>query len=182
MVILVRDIMTKPVVTISENRSAKYAGELMKKTRKGALVVVRKGKPVGIITDSDLIRKIVAKNVKPSSVKVKDIMSKPLVVVRPDDSIVEATRKMKRSNIKRLPVIENGKLVGMISLTDIAKTSPEMLDLLEYRLKMREAPMQIRERVTSGICDSCGNYSENLVNVNDQWLCEDCRDELEAEY
>jgi len=182
MAVLVKDIMTKPVVTIDESKTVKFAGELMKKTRKGTLIVTRKNKPVGIITDSDMIRKIIAKNAKPSELRVKVIMSKPLVTIKPDDDIVEATRKMKRSNIKRLPVVEGGKVVGVLSLTDIARTSPEMLDLLEYRLKMKEAPFEIKEKVTSGVCDNCGNYSQDLENVNDQWLCESCRDELKAEY
>ena len=86
---------------------------------------------------------------------------------------------MKKSNIKRLPVVEKGKLVGVISLTDIAKTSPEMLDLLEYRIKMKETPFEIKEPKTAGLCENCGNYSENLTYVNDRWLCEECKDELE---
>jgi signal-transduction protein with cAMP-binding, CBS, and nucleotidyltransferase domain len=134
---------------------------------------------VGILTDSDLIKKIIAKNKKPSSVKVKSIMSSPLVTSKPDETILEATRKMKRNNIKRLPVIENGKLVGILSLSDIAKSSPEMIDLLEYKLKMREYPTEIKEKFTSGICESCGNYTDDLRNVNDKWLCETCREELE---
>lgn len=182
MPVLVKDIMSKPAVIIEENKSARVAGEIMKKKRKGALVVIKKGKPVGIVTDSDLIRKVVAKNLKPSEVKVKEIMSKPLVIISPNDNIVEASRKMKRSNIKRLPVVENGKVIGLLSLTDIARTSPEMLDLLEYRIRMREEPFEIKETFTSGICDNCGNYSERLTEVNDRWLCEDCKDELESEF
>ncbi len=179
MVVRVKDIMVSPVVTIEENKTAKEAGERMKKTRRGALIVTRKGKPIGIVTDSDLVRKVVARDLKASSIKVKDIMSKPLVTVRPKEDILEATRKMKKSNIKRLPVVEKGKLVGVISLTDIAKTSPEMLDLLEYRIKMKETPFEIKEPKTAGLCENCGNYSENLTYVNDRWLCEECKDELE---
>jgi CBS domain-containing protein len=178
MVILVKDIMVKPL-TIDINKNVKFAGELMRKTRMDSLIVVKNNKPVGILTDSDLIKKIIAKNKKPSSVKVKSIMSSPLVTSKPDETILEATRKMKRNNIKRLPVIENGKLVGILSLSDIAKSSPEMIDLLEYKLKMREYPTEIKEKFTSGICESCGNYTDDLRNVNDKWLCETCREELE---
>ena len=55
-----------------------------------------------------------------------------------------------------------------------------MLDLLEYRLKMKEKPFEIREKVTVGICDSCENYSQDLRNKDDEWLCEDCREEMEV--
>jgi CBS domain-containing protein len=177
--VLVKDVMSKPVITIEETKTAKDAGEIMKRTRKGCLIVTKKSKPVGIISDSDLIKKIVAKNIKASQVKLKDIMSKPLVTVGPEDDILVAVRKMKKNNIHRLPVVKKSKIVGLISLSDIAKTSPEMLDLLEYRLKMKEMPFEIREEFTSGICDSCGNYSDDLKNINDKWLCETCREEAE---
>ncbi|MEM5829221.1 MAG: CBS domain-containing protein [Candidatus Aenigmatarchaeota archaeon] len=182
MPVYVRDIMVKNIVTIDQEKTVKQAGELMKKTRKGCLIVTKNGKPVGILSDSDVIKRVVAKNFLPSKIKVKQVMSSPLITISPDDDILSAVRKMKRNNIHRLPVVLNGKLVGIISLSDIAKTSPEMLDLLEYRLKMKSYEPEIREKITSGICESCGNYSDNLQNVNGQWLCEDCKEDLEHEY
>lgn len=180
MVILVKDVMSRPVVTINESKTAKEAGKLMKKTRMGCLIVTKNRKPVGIISDSDLIKRVVATNISASKVKIREIMSKPLVSVNINDDIMLAVRKMKKSNIHRLPVVEMGKLVGLVSLSDIARTSPEMLDLLEYRLKMKEMPLNIKEEFTSGICDSCANYNEDLKNINGQWLCESCREELET--
>ncbi len=182
MPIYVKDVMVKPVITIEENKTLKQEGEIMKNTRRGCLIVTRKGKPIGIVSDSDIIKRVVAKNLLPSKIKVKNIMSKPLITIRPDEEIIEAVRKMKKSNIHWLPVILNGKLVGIISLTDIAKVSPEMLDLLEYRIKMKSFPPEIKEKFTSGICDSCSNYNDDLRKVEDQWLCESCREELEHEY
>lgn len=179
MVLLVKDIMVKPVLAIDINKNAKTAGEMMRKSRRDALIVTKNRRPVGIITDSDMIKKIVAKNIKPSSVKVKRLMSRPLVTIKPEENVVDAVRKMKKSNIKRLPVVSEGKLVALISLSDIARTSPDMADLLEYKLKMKEIEPVIKERTTSGICDSCGSYSEQLANADGQWLCEDCREEVE---
>jgi len=181
--VTVRDVMTKKVISIDENKSVKYAAEVLKKYRKGALIVLKKHQAVGILTDSDIIKKVVAANKKPSSVKVKTLMSKPIIAVKPGDSLIDAARKLKRNNIKRLPVITEGSIVGIISATDIAVTSPEMLDLLESRLKSKEnpleTPMEILEKETSGICESCGSYADDLQNINEQWLCEDCREELE---
>lgn len=180
MPVYVKDIMIKPVITIEEDKTAKDAGEIMKKKRVGCLIITKNKKPVGIVSDSDLIKRVVSTDKRASKVKLKNIMSRPLVTIRPEDDILLAVRKMKRNNIHRLPVVSKGKLVGLLSLSDIAKTSPEMLDLLEYRLKMRETPFEIREEFTAGICDSCGNYNEYLKKVNDQWLCENCREELES--
>ena len=173
--------MVKPVLTIDINETAKAAGEKMKKNRKGCLIVVKDGKPVGIVSDSDLINKVLVKDKKASEVLVKDIMSSPLVTIKPTDSIVDAANKIKRNNIHRLPVVDKGKIVGIISLTDIARSTPEMLELLEYRLKMKEMPIEIREKRMSGICDSCGTYDEELEYVNGQWLCASCREALGEE-
>lgn len=182
MPIYVKDVMVKPVISIDQDKTVRQAGELMKKTRRGCLIVTKGNKPVGILSDSDIIKRIVAKNLLPNKVKIKGVMSKPLVTISKDDEILTAVRKMKKSNIHRIPVIENKKLIGIISLSDIAKTSPEMVDLLEYRIKMRSFEPEIKENLTSGICDSCGNYNDDLKNVNDQWLCEDCREETENEH
>lgn len=179
MPIYVKDIMVSPVLTISEERSVQEAAKLMGKRRRGCLIVTRRGRPVGILSDSDIIKRVVAKDAKPSKIKVKEVMSSPLITIGPEDDILTAVRKMKKNNIHRLPVVSRGKLVGIISLSDVARTSPELLDLLEYRLKMKEEEPVIKERFTVGICESCGNYSEHLRNVNGQWICEACVEEEE---
>ncbi len=178
--ITVKEIMSKPPVVIDYRKSARAAAMLMKKSRKGFLVVVKNGKPVGVLSDSDLINKIIVKKRDASKTKVRDIMTKPLIVVSPDSDILEAVEKMKKSNIHRLPVIKKGKVIGVLSLTDVAKTSPDMYYLLEYRSEMKKAPVEIRETFTSGICESCGNYSEHLKqSIDGSWLCEHCIEEME---
>lgn len=181
MPVLVKDIMSKPVLKIDSEEVVELAGKLMAKARNNSIVVIKSGNPIGILTDSDLIKKVVAKNIKPSTIRVKDVMSKPLVMVLPEETVLDASRKMRRNNLKRLPVISDGKLVGLISTTDIAKTIPEMEDMLEWKLKTREFPTEIKENMTSGICEACGNYSEELKIKDEQWMCEDCREETESE-
>src|SRR3972149_2703290 len=145
----VKDIMSSPALMIDQEKTVKSAGELMKKFRRGALVV--------------------AKN------------NKPLVTVAINDDVLDAVRKMKKINVHRLPVVDSGRVVGIISLSDIAKTSPEIADLLEYRLKMKDEEPTIKKETTAGICDSCELHSEKLVNLNGQWLCEDCVNDSEEE-
>jgi CBS domain-containing protein len=179
--ILVKEIMSKPVYEIDARKTVRDAGKLMRKVRRGFLVVVKNKKPIGVLSDSDVINEVVAKNKLASKIKVSEIMSKPIVSVSPDEDIITAVNKMKKNNIHRLPVIKNGKAVGVISLSDIARASPEMMYLLEYRLKMKERPFEIREKYTSGICEICGNFSDRLEYINNQWVCESCKDELVAE-
>jgi CBS domain-containing protein len=179
MPILVKDIMSTPPLTIDWNKTARDAARLMRKHRKGFLIVTKRGKAVGVLSDSDLLDSVILKNLEPRKVKVKDIMSSPVVVISPQETILDAVRKIKKSNIHRLPVVSEGKVLGVISLTDIARTSPEMLDLLEYRLKMKERPIVLKEKTTVGFCENCGNYSEKLKVKNGIWVCEICFEEEE---
>ncbi len=180
MVILVKDVMSTPVITIDIRKTARDAGRLMRKHRKGFLIVTEKNKPAGVISESDLIEEIVCKNVKADKIELENLIHEPIVAVDPDDDLLAASRKMKENNIHRLPVVTDGHVIGVVSLTDIAKTSPEMLDLLEYRLRMKEKPTEIKEKIALGICESCDNYSEYLQNIENEWLCEDCREEREV--
>ncbi len=181
MPIYVKDVMSKPVYTIDANKSVRDAANKIKEVRRGFLVVVHSKNPVGVLSDSDIIGRIVATDAKPSKVKVKDVMTKYFVSIGSNEEILTAVRKMKRGNVHRLPVIDNGKIVGVLSLTDIARTSPEVEDLLEQRLKMKEEPYELKDEHTSGVCDSCDNYSNDLRRVGDQWLCEDCKEDLASE-
>lgn len=177
MPIYVKDIMSSPPLTIDWNKSARDAAKLMTKYRRGYLIVTKRKKAIGVLSDSDLLKKVIVKNVKGSDLKVKDIMSSPVITTSPTETILDAVRKMKRNNIHRLPVVEGGKVLGVITLGDIARTSPEMLDLLEYRLKMKEMPIVMREEITIGFCENCGNYSEKLRIKNGIWMCEKCMEE-----
>ena len=180
MPILVKEIMSKPAVTIDHNKTAKTAGQLMRKKRMGFLVVTKKGKAVGILSDADMINKIIVNGAPAQKTKVKELMSSPLIIISPNADVMDAIKKIKKSNIHRMPVVEKGKVVGVLSLSDIARSSPEMYYLLEYRKEMKKHPIIIREQTTSGICDSCGNYSEHLKKMIDgQWMCETCKDENE---
>jgi len=175
--ILVKTIMAKPVITIDVNKSVREAALSMSEKRVGAIVVVKKDKPVGILTDADIIKKVVARSKDPKKTNIKDIMASPLIFITPDENILNAEEKMRKHRVKRLPVIRNGKIIGIVSNTDIARASPLMIDVLNFRLKMKKFTPQISEATTSGTCEICGNYSGNLIFVNDQWLCEECREE-----
>jgi len=176
--IRVKDIMSKRVITIEEDKTILDAARKMVRGRASTVIVVKHGKPEGIVTDSDIIKKVVAKDKRASEVVVEDVMSFPLVTVPPDVDIAEAKRKMVENRIKRLPVVENGKVVGILTTTDIAMTGPEMISILKERIMMKE---EVRPRFVeeaAGFCEVCGNYSENLKLINGQWLCENCRREI----
>jgi CBS domain-containing protein len=116
----VKDIMTKTVITIEANKTVTEAAALMTQNNVSNLIVMENNTPTGIVTERDFVRKILAKN-KPTKTKISEIMSTPLRVIDPDAPIKEAARKMIRKGIRRLPVIKDNRLVGIITTTDIAK-------------------------------------------------------------
>lgn len=131
----VKDIMTKEVVTIETNKSVFEAAELMSSKGLGCLIVVIKAFPVGIITERDIVRRIVAKRSSPD-VKVTEVMTKTLITVDPDTSLKEAARVMSTNKIRRLPVLKQNKLVGIVVASDFVRnvgkktTTDEILDAL----------------------------------------------------
>lgn len=174
--IRVKNIMTKPVIKIEYNRVVRAAAKEMVKHRVGSIIVVKNKNPIGIITETDLNKKIVAPGKDPRKIKVLEVMSSPMVFSNPNDDIKTAVEKMEKYKIKRLPVVDKGKVVGIVTNTDIARASPEMIDILNFRLKMRTELPIIKESSTSGLCEVCGGYSDDLEFINDQWVCANCRE------
>ena len=181
---LVKDVMSSPVVTMDENAASNQAATAMDKNDLGAVIVTNKaGKSIGIITERDLVIRVLAKNVKPDTVKAKEIMTTPLVTIEPDATISEAARRMNRLDIRRLGVIYKGNLVGIVSSKDILGVMPELIEIMQERSRIEgEARTEENEEVPlSGYCDRCNAYSDTLKERNGQNICEECRIELEQE-
>jgi len=181
---LVRDIMSSPVVTMDENETSNKAAEIMDQNNLGAVIVQNKiGTPIGIITERDIVKRVVAKNQKPDTKKAKDVMTTPLVTIEPEAVISDAARKMTRLCIRRLVVIYKGNLVGILSSKDILGVMPELLEIMQERSRIEGATAhdEPEEAPQSGYCDSCEAYSENLKECNGQNICDECRLELEQE-
>ena len=118
---VVRDIMTKNIVVIDHDKNAVEAARIMTEKGISSLFVVKDNNPVGIVTERDFIKKVCAKGLPVDEVKMGDIMSKILTTAEPETPIEVAVQRMVNHKIRRLPVMENGKLVGIITVTDLAK-------------------------------------------------------------
>ena len=103
--VLVKEVMKAKVITVKPDTSVKEAAQLMRKNRVGSVIVVD-DKPIGILTESDIIEKIVAEDKKASDILVKEIMTSPIIVIEPYIDLEEAMRTMSTCNVRRLPVIE----------------------------------------------------------------------------
>ena len=131
----IKDIMTKEVVTIDVNKTVFDAAELMSNKGVGCVIVIVQGFPVGIITERDMVKRVLAKR---SSIdqKVTEVMTKTLITVEPETSLKDAARVMSTNEIRRLPVLKNNKLVGIVVATDFVRnvgkktTTEEILSAL----------------------------------------------------
>jgi CBS domain-containing protein len=118
---VVRDIMTKDIVTIEDGKTALEAAKIMSQKGISSLIVVEDGVPKGIITERDFVKKICAKQLQPSEIKIGAIMSRIRTVADPDTPIEIAVQRMANHGIRRLPIMHEGKVVGIITVTDLAK-------------------------------------------------------------
>jgi CBS domain-containing protein len=116
----VKDFMTKGVLTIDEEKTIFEAAKLMSQKEVGDVVVLKGEIPRGIVTERDFVRRVVAKKT-PLDANISDVMTKPLITISPEASLKEAARKMVNNGIRRLPVIEQHKLVGIIVVSDFAR-------------------------------------------------------------
>ena len=141
----VEDVMVRDVVTIDENSTVREAADVMNKFEIGCLIAVKKGKAVGIITERDLLKRVVAEARDVNKTKVKNVMSSPLVVVEPSMDLEEAVKLMFQMKIKKLPVVEEKRLVGLVSLTDIARFQPQMIKILKQLAIRQVAPKSMKK-------------------------------------
>ncbi len=116
----IREIMSGGVTKISAEHSVSDAAKIMDEKDFGSLPIEEDGKVTGIITERDVLRKIVAKGRDPKTTSVKDIMTSPIITIGPEDTVERANEIMTEKRIRRLPVEENGKVVGIITLRDVS--------------------------------------------------------------
>lgn len=116
----VRDLMTKSVAYVNPTTSVTEAATLMQKHNVGSIPVCESNKIVGIITDRDIVVRNIAHGKNPAVTSVKDVMTTQVTTGNPDMDISQATRLMADNQIRRLPIVENNNLVGMLALGDIA--------------------------------------------------------------
>jgi len=124
------EIMVKNIITVETKTTVKTAVELMNKHEIGCLIVVEKGKAVGIVTERDILKRVISKPENPEKTKVSKIMSKPLLVGKPQMGISKAVKIMFKHKIKKLPVVENERLFGLVTLTDLLR-SPNIMRFLK---------------------------------------------------
>lgn len=142
----VEDVMVEEVITTEEDTTVMQAVKIMNKLEIGCLIVVRKGKPAGILTERDLLRRVLAKSKNPKKTLVSEVMTKPLVFGKPHMEVEEAVKLMFKMKIKKLPVVgKNGQLAGLITLTDLVRFQPQMISIIKKLSVTEEAPKRLKK-------------------------------------
>lgn len=138
----VGDAMTMDPITISPSATIREAAQLMKKEDVGSLLVLEKGKLIGIVTEEDFTEKVLAEGLNPEKTKISEVMIKELITITPEVDLYDALLEMNDNKIRQLPVMNKNKMVGYITLKDILKIYPQLFELVaeRYRIISEEEP------------------------------------------
>jgi CBS domain-containing protein len=176
--VLVRDIMNSPVVSASAETTINDLAIKMKDERVGSIVVTNKnGDPDGVVTDWDIVSHAVIKDVKPSLIKAKDVMQK-LYTIEGEEGVTDAARVLRQNRIKRLGVVYKGRLVGIISASDVIAVTPDLVDVISEKAAIIRGEIGRSANDISGYCDECGEWSDLLQYQEGTFACEECRAEI----
>jgi len=121
-ILRVAEAMRKNVVTVDEGASVTEASANMRDKGEGCAVILRQGKPFGIVTERDVTWKVAGEGLNPKNVKVFEVMSTPLVTIDPDADLLEAAKVMKEHKIRRLAVVRENVLYGVLTAADVSRS------------------------------------------------------------
>jgi CBS domain-containing protein len=167
----VGDAMTLKPIVIAPTKTVQDCAKLMINKRVGSILVVEKSKLLGIITEKDIVRQIVAKHLNPNELSVKDIMVKRLKTIEPDKDLFEAMQFMKKHNVRKLPVLHEEKLQGLLTERDIVNIQPALLEIAQEQSLIRLNPKS--EKYIEGKCDNCEEFAK-LSDRDGEFWCEEC--------
>src|SRR5271157_5737382 len=187
----VSDVMSRRLITADESETSDRLGRIMDEAKVGCIIITKDAHPIGIVTERDLVVKLISKNKTPSKVKALDILSTPLITIPPDKSVELASREMARRRIRRLPVVQGKKLIGLLSDTDLLSISSELSEILRDVIRQNNPEGDTGEAVSEweqeernpsvfiqGICEVCQSFQESLENIDGTYVCMRCREEL----
>jgi len=168
-----RDVMKNNPTMLGIEATVAKAAKTMCRDEVGSVIILENSQPIGIVTEEDITCKVVAKDLKPSTVLAKEIMSTPLITVSADKTVGDAAHMMVKHKVRRLPVIDaKKKVIGIVTVRDLLTVSNELNELLTDLIEINR-----EEIVDQGMCNRCGQMSDDLKRVDSILLCPRCRDE-----
>ncbi|MCU4740325.1 CBS domain-containing protein [Halobacteria archaeon AArc-m2/3/4] len=186
--LLVRDVLTKEYVGVSESDTVLGAVELMREERIGCVLAVRGTEPVGIMTEWDVLGLVVDEG-DPGSTTVEDVMSTPVLTIEADRPLPDAATQMARENNRNMVVTDGGELLGVLTQRDIIAAAgsfqgatagrpgaePIVQETVTEGSENETLANGGDEYTTQGVCEACGSLADSLRETNGRLVCPDCR-------
>lgn len=171
--IYVKDAMTKKPVTCSPEQTIQECAITMLKEGVGSIVVRDKNMLLGIISEKDIVEKVIAKGLDAKTIKSKEIMVKNLITISPNIDIYDALLLMGHEEIRKLPVVDNNKLVGFLTTKDILKIEPALFDIFYGELEELREENHKPLKYQYGTCDKCGSEGP-VQKIKNKYFCNGC--------
>ncbi len=166
------DAMTRAPVAVATTATIKECAHMMREHDIGSLLIKDNLVLKGIITDEDIVRKIVSLGIDPNVTAVEKHMAKKLITISPEKDIFDALTIMMEEDIRQLPVMDNKRMIGLLTLKDILKIEPELFDLIVDKINIKESQNKLPGN--DGICEECGSYAQKLTTRKGALICKLC--------
>lgn len=166
------DFMSTNVITATKDQTIAEIAKVLNKYRIGGLPVINsRGNIVGILTERDIMRKVISIDRKPGRTKVEDVMNKSPVLIHKFEDMNDIAKKMKNHDVTRIPVVDGKKLVGIVTNKDVLEQSPPLIDVILEQAKIKGVEDEMPNAL--GKCEFCGSNG-NLKFHRDLFLCDVC--------
>lgn len=175
----VGDLMTRNFVYVSPQTDLRECAKTLFKKRVGSLIIKEGDELKGILTEKDIIWAVVKKSARSlKEIKAKDLMKRKVITIKPSEDLSAAIEKFRKKKVRRLPVVEHGKVIGMITTNDVLRLDPGLFQMMAETIKIREETDKIKRRGANnsrkyGVCQECGDY-DVLYDDSGQYLCDAC--------
>ena len=177
--VCIGDLMTRNFIWVSPDTNLKKCAKTMIKKRVGSLIIKEGDKLKGILTEKDVVWAVVKKGKKGlQDIKAKDLMKRKVVTIKPSTYVEDALQRMRKKKVRRLPVVENKKVIGMLTMNDILKMDPFLFEMIAETVKIKEETEKLKKRTIQGprkqgVCEECGEF-DLLYRDDGEWVCEGC--------
>ncbi len=171
--ISVHDAMTKKPVTASPDETIQDCAKKMAREQVGSIVIKDKGELVGIISEKDIVERVVAKGMDVGKTKAREIMIKDLVTITPERDLYDALLLMGHEEIRKLPVVDGKKFLGLLTAKDILKIEPALFDIFSTKIEELREEEDKPIKWMEGICERC-SFQGPVQRIKGKFICTSC--------